>query len=645
MDRLKSVLREHEDWKCLETTYVQRIEECMKNGEYVLTVDLVKSLLESVGKEICNKNNEHLPKNPKIQDVIKGALTSILKHGDSSGDLAKRLTSVTQCIIEIRNNFGIFSHGRTPEEIKEIEKVISRHDAELLVGASESVAVFLIRYFEEQKENRGKTNGPSRKNNFKVPENLKPDHASALATASLIGKWDANNQSDIEIINKLADDYDNWVTTLRRNLLEQNSCVSFSNGVWKVKSRRIVWNAVAERIFDENLDTFRECAFTVLTEINPQFDLLPSERYAASLHGKKLQYSNELRKGLTETLALLGSINNKPIHCSQDKAESIALLSIREIFNQADWKLWSSLDRLLPILAEASPREFLDAVANALQVSPCPFDEIFAQERHGIFGSTYMSGLLWGLENLAWDKEHLTRVAVLLAELATHDPSGQWMNRPINSLTTILLPWFPQTLAPLEKRRACIDAIKMDFPEIAWRVAVNLLPSKKAHTSGTHKPRWRNPISEDWNPKVTNKEYGQEVESYAKVVIYLAQQDINKLVDLIKNIEHFPGDSFDKALQYLGTDEIQNLPEKERSPIWDELTGIANKHRRYSEAQWALGEEQVSQIEQVADNLKPQSHEGLAKRIFDHGYFALYEYNGDWKSQRDTMQGKTSRSS
>ena len=205
------------------------------------------------------------------------------------------------------------------------------------------------------------------------------------------------------------------------------------------------------------------------------------ERFAASIHGKVLKHSADLRQGMTETLALLGIYGDKLTNCSQHKPESIAALIVREIFERAEWQLWGSLNNLLPTLAEAAPGEFLSSIESALQQTPCPFDDLFAQEGNGISGQNYMTGLLWALESLAWSEEHLVRVAVILAELASHDPGGNWANRPANSLSTILLPWYPQTLAQIDKRITTIKAIRTDLPFAKKDHVVRSKPSTHDH--------------------------------------------------------------------------------------------------------------------------------------------------------------------
>ena len=251
-------------------------------------------------------------------------------------------------------------------------------------------------------------------------------------------------------------DFDSWVATIRDVLQDQNNPLKLKNGHWEIHDRKALWLALGSRIFDSHLDQIKDCAVEVLSEIDPQFELPTDKRFAASIYGKTLKYSTDLRQGLADTLAILGTHGNILQNCTPHKSETVAILSLREIFKQADWQLWGSLNNLLPTLSEASPSEFLNTVEHALRQIPCPFDELFAQEGDGISGRNYMTGLLWALEGLAWSEENLVRVVLILAELASRDPGGKWANRPVNSLITILLPWFPQTLASIDKRIAAM---------------------------------------------------------------------------------------------------------------------------------------------------------------------------------------------
>lgn len=467
-----------------------------------------------------------------------------------------------------------------------------------------------------------------------------PD-ATYIALAILVGSWQDKNQYDHEaIIQLLGIRYDEWLKKAREILLYPDSPLSLKNGVWKVLNRAELWMLLGARILDQDLDRFRSLAVDVLKEPDPAFELPPEERYAASIHGKVLKRSHELRKGIAEGLAILGSQPGACVYCSPGKAEETSVLAIHELLTNADWVLWGSLNDLLPTLAEAAPREFLDAVEKAMRLTPCPFDELFAQEGKGIFGRNYLTGLLWALEVLAWDKQYFVRVCVSLAELASHDPGGQWSNRPFNSLVTILLPWYPQTLASVEKRKVAVDTILNEWPDIAWNLIIQLLPDQHQTSIGSHKPSWRKIIPDDWKNSVTHQEYWEQISSYAKLAVDAAGQDPMRLSTLIDHFDHLPKPAFDQLFQVLSSQAISELPEEQRLSIWHHLTKFTNKHRRFAYAEWALPDEVISRIERVAEQLAPTDPLKLYQHLFTDRDFDLYEENGDWEQQQKKLENR-----
>jgi len=463
-------------------------------------------------------------------------------------------------------------------------------------------------------------------------------HATDLALANFIGAWNEKNEGDTSVLSGLtAQNYSTWVAKAREVLHLPDSPFSLRNGLWQITQRANLWDVLGPRIFDQNLDAFKGFAVAALTERDPSFELPTAERYAASIHGKVLIRSPALRNGIAEGLALLGSRPSALSNCSQGKAEATAVLAICEIFADADWVLWGSLDSLLPVLAEAAPEEFLDAVENAFRLSPCPFDELFSQEGDGITGGNYLTGLLWALEGLAWDEKYLVRVCVVLGELSSHDPGGTWANRPANSLSTILLPWLPQTIAPIDKRKVAVQTLCREWPKIAWKLIINLITNKHQISTGSHKPSWRNIIPEDWKESVTLQDYWSQVSFYAELGVSMAGHDTSKLGELIEYFDNLPRPSFDKLLEVLSSNAISGLPEDKQLPLWDSLTKFTSNHRRYSDANWALSDELLSLIEAVADTLAPSNPLNLYQHLFAGRDFDLYEENDNWEEQRKEL--------
>lgn len=471
------------------------------------------------------------------------------------------------------------------------------------------------------------------------PDWNKHTHASELVIANLIGAWNEKNEADLEVVRQLAnEEFGSWISQIREILQQPASPVALKNGSWRITERKDLWKALGTRLFDNYLDNFKQCVVTVLSERDPKFDLPPEERYAASIHGKVLKHSLELRKGMAESLALLGSQPDDLTYCSQNKPETITVLAVREIFANADWVLWASLNNLLPLLVEAEPNEFLNAVKNALQQTSCPFDKLFSQEGDGITGQNYLTGLLWALETLAWDEKFLVRVCVILGELAAHDPGGNWANRPANSLTTILLPWLPQTTASIDKRKVALQTLQKEIPTVAWKLLLSLLPNQHQVSTGTHKPSWRNTIPDDRERGVSQQDYWEQVFFYAELAVSMASHDMERLNELVGHLDNLPRPSFDKVLEHLSSEAVTNKSEDERLALWDTLTKFSSKHRRFSDAKWALNSEIVSKIEGVAAKLAPTNPLNLHRRLFGIRNFDLYEEKGDWEKQWQKLE-------
>ena len=296
--------------------------------------------------------------------------------------------------------------------------------------------------------------------------------ATCLALIVLAGAWKDENQSDKDAVGELMGiGYEEWIRKAQEILPIDDSPLSIKRGDWTVGNRIELLNSLGKRILDHNMENFKSLAISILRDLDPAFDLPPNDRYAAKVLGKTPKYSTELRKGIAESLAI---ISNQPTvwcnHLQRNPKETCSLI-VREVLKDADYRLWGSLNDILPILAESAPVEFLDAVDNALNLSPCPFTELsFQGSGIDIFSRDYLSGLVWAMERLAWDADYLVRVCMALGKLATHNLDGAWSKRPLDSLTTILLPWNPQTLAPITKRKAAVETLLNEYPIIGWRL-------------------------------------------------------------------------------------------------------------------------------------------------------------------------------
>ncbi|HYA39763.1 MAG TPA: hypothetical protein VEF34_00540, partial [Syntrophobacteraceae bacterium] len=467
------------------------------------------------------------------------------------------------------------------------------------------------------------------------------ENARLLAQASMIGKWKGNNAADREAIEILVGkSYGEWIEAARAETLRADTPLIQRNESWKVISRGEAWSALGPRITDEDLDFFQKMVLRVLGEKDPQFELSKDERFAASIRGKVLAHSRSIREGVVETLALLGAKRKALSSASRDMAEGTARFVVRTLLHEADWLTWASLNNEMPLLAEAAPDEFLDAVeAGVADPSTSPFTEVFRQEGSpgDLSGWNYITGVLLALETLAWHPDYLGRVTSLLGDLASIDPGGSWANRPRNSLVDIFLPWHAQTLADLPVRRSALESLLREHVDVAWNILVSLLPKAHGVTSGTRKPIWRSFIPPGWKETVTVNQYWAQVQMYAEMCTQTAARQLDKLTQLVDHLADLPEPAHSQVLNHLSSSAVTSLPEADRVPLWEALKDMALKHRKFANAQWAMPAERVAKIEEVANSLAPASFELATRRLFNERDFDLYEETGNFEQERQRL--------
>lgn len=475
-----------------------------------------------------------------------------------------------------------------------------------------------------------------------MPDWATQAESSDLAIAQFLGAWDDERPGDREVAEELAGkEYREWITKIRKVASAKPAPLDFYNGRWKLTSRFEPWLYLGPQIGPEFLERFKEVAIEVISEPDPALDLPKEQRFAASIYGKERLYSSKLRRGMAETLALLGAQGDSLTTCPAGRPQAIARDVIHELLAGADSSRWASLNDVLPLLAEASPDAFLKAVGGASEQPDEPFLGVFAEEGDGMHGGIYSTGILWAMESLAWNEHFLVRVCGILANLAAVDPGGQWSNRPLGSLVSILLPWFPQTCADVDRRHDAVRCVVREQPEVAWRLLMGLLPENHSTTSGTHKPKWWDWIPENWSDGVTHHERIADESFYAHVALELAGHDADQLCELIDYYFRL-APAFREALRNrLTSPDVLNLPNEGRLKLWSNLTTKVRNHRKYSESDvWSQSEDALAELDAVANVLAPIEPEIRHRRLFSGDDFNLYGDSEDWEAERQKLQLK-----
>ena len=517
-----------------------------------------------------------------------------------------------------------YANGKTSEPDKELSRVFPFELEKFLRESG----------FEEEEAARlaGKCGGSLtalKRLVGRFPETELPKWAqkpvpAEIAAILLAGRWDDENAADREALEKLAGcPYNKIQYTANQWVTGEDPLLIRALSHWRLTSREDSWALLSQYIAGQQLDIFAEIAIDVLGEKDSGFDLPSEDRWLASIKGKMLRYSSQLREGIADAVALLGV--NPEWTGRADRIVGSLLSAI------TDWKQYASLDDVLPQLAEAAPDVFLDIMKKKV---PC-IAGVFSQKDSGLFSASPYTGLLWALETLAWEPKHLDWASRLLAQLAKMNTSVQ--NGPIDSLTRIFLPWFPQTSASVETRIKVLEHLCKIEPDVTWCLLLTLLPSATTMAFPTSRPEWR-----DWalnRPKVTNRDRWEVENATADLLIEMAGHNADRWTDLIGHLHHFYTPALDRLLEKLANDDLNKLASRDRNRIADKLREVLNRHRSYPNAEWVLPAHALERIEEVLRKFEPEDPISRYKWLFVEAPEVVDVEENTWEQREEIIFG------
>lgn len=449
-----------------------------------------------------------------------------------------------------------------------------------------------------------------------------------LKAVFLFGEWDENNENDKFIISEyIGQPYEEWIPVVRIFAKENNEIIEYKNGIWKVKDKFNSLKNYASNYYKEDLLKFGEIVNRILSDRNTKFDLNADQRSMASIYKKGTLYSKTLRKSVAEALVLISANTISFVNC-KNEANNLSFIVVRKILSTSDWEIWASLDHLLPLLAEAAPEEYLSQLHNKLISEPEVIQSLFTEHENDIISNNYSTGLIWSLELMAWENRNLIISCMLLLKLAMFD------SKVIENIAKIILPWYPQTKAPIENRILVVKTILKENPSMGWKLLMLLMPGKIKSASPTYQPIWINRV--DDKTTVNNSEYWKEIDAYVDIAISNAKTNTRKLCDLENVIDDVPKTIFNKIFDKLSSSEITKLNDTRKYIIWDHLMDMITWHKRSKNSK--LPHEALQQLEILADKITPNNKLVLAKRYFKKNTWDLIENRKDGKNQLEEKQ-------
>lgn len=489
---------------------------------------------------------------------------------------------------------------------------------------------FAERYSKESARNitilRRQLEFTRNKPNWSASENVRD-----LIPALIVGRWNENYESDKQILAKISGStYDEYIKQLSKWLYSSDSPVIKIGSTWRLTSPFDAWTNASIYLTKADFEMLSNTTLEVLSEINPAFELEPDQRYMASFLGKTREYSEWLREGVVQSLILTSILGCELNFDLPIKANNWVDNIISEFLKSEDPIVWKSFESKLPLIAEASPNAFLNAVEKLLSIDNSPILSLFEEDKGFISPNAYHTGLLWALEGLSWFPEYLSRASLILSKLASVDPGGSLSNRPINSLIEIFKPWHYQTLCSFEERIEVLKLIAKKQPDIGWELLIKMLPDAMGGVaSPTNKTRWRMYHLSTENA-VTYQEIYDTHSTAIELLMTLCDNQEQKMAKLVDESDKlFPKDR-EKVLEFVES-KVGEIEHHQHS-IWHTARKTLYEHRSHPDARWALPEEMLGGYESLYNLLMPTDNFSKTKWLFDDYQVQLpkgYRYKTD----------------
>ncbi|MCD8102763.1 MAG: hypothetical protein LUE26_09395, partial [Alistipes sp.] len=453
---------------------------------------------------------------------------------------------------------------------------------------------------------------------YSTPLWASKDHCRDIIPAILIGRWRDCYEGDKKAIQKLSKlAYEDHIDQITKWSLSDDAPIIHIDDYWRVTSPLDAFLHSMKFFTSKDIQNLQEIAIDVFSEVDENIE--EKEKINGFFFQQdKRTYSYRIREGVIHTLILISilgdQIKNPNIKNPVVWVDSI----IREILSSDNEYLWKSIDKLLPLIAEASPSEFLNAVEKLIRSqSHIPKSLLtLGSKINPIYGRGSYHGIIWALESISWDPKYLSRASLaLLSFIQYKDDNGT--SKALNSLKEIHRAWHHQTFASIDERIEVLRLLITQNREKGWELLVALIPKMDSETGmDTHTMRWR------FYGKIKLNQFNiyERQRTYDEIISMLLETTNNSITEILDLLEisTSPATTDPKRNEIL--DHIEkniNAIDDTENLLWNQLRTEIHHNREYPDAEWSMNEEQLLPYLRLYDKLKPQNPIALVKWMFD----------------------------
>lgn len=461
---------------------------------------------------------------------------------------------------------------------------------------------------------------------FTCPEWAKPENIRELIPAILVGRWLDRSEGDKEVIAKLAGEpYDKYSDKLQRWLNSNDSPLVTVDGAWRIISPYDVFVYASNYISANDFFNYAN----VLNQIAADNDPDAAEKLISTslrFEENKQCYSGWLKEGIFQSAILISFVCESTTLQTPTHGKVWIDSLIRDILEHSTIEWWYSNKRVLHLIAEASPRCYVDYIQNDLAKNDSIVRRLFVPKRDtiDIFGpGENYTEVLRSLNMLSWEPELLLPVSRILMELSSVENNLNTTDKPINSLQMTYTVWYPQTYATLEQRLEILTGLSKKYPDQIFKLCKSLL-NRLDHSVVFSNPimRWRR--FGQAKPRATYDDIISTINHICQLMTGICDLSEEQVCDMLDSADRLPiGEANRKLLfNYIQENKAHIVGSY---AITNQIRHTIYRHKLYSDAEWALSPNEMAQWKCLLQGIEAKDPIQKYRWIFKDHYLESSE--------------------
>ena len=454
-----------------------------------------------------------------------------------------------------------------------------------------------------------------------APEWANKEISEILLLAAFVGSWSDRNARDREALSSIFGiEYAEIVKKLSFHIKTEEAPIRKIGDIWEVSSPDIIIDYLGGYLTEDTLGRYLNETKKILSEIDVRYNESGTRSLLVSYDfnsGKHTYYSRNLIDGIANGYAAIA--NNEDKFVNLNGVAFRIQQNIQELLEDKNWKKWATLNPIMPLFAEAAKEKYLELLENVVNDAPSLMTDLYEKgEDIGFMGECLYSGILWGLENLAWFEPFFMRVVNILIKMEQiRKENLRYGNSPSDTLNRVFCTWLPNTLVDLDKRQLCISTLLRTnkSSDVLFNLLYSLLPVEHMTCQPTHRPKFIELRDQERESRTDIDRFNSFI--YAEIINMLGDNK-DRWDKISRYITYMNPERFDMFMNKLYSIDWQNAAPEFKNFVYQNLDHWADSAKRWSDEnahKWGVTEK-IARISEILNALMPTNPIDKNIRIF-----------------------------